>query len=214
VYGGKYAGELFSIDAETGEEEWRVSTIGGSFGRGGGIYSTPAVAFGRVYFGSIDSRVYSVDMDNGDIAWSKSTGAEVYSGPAVADTKGTRATVYIGSADSNVYALDAKTGETRWQANAGGQVTGAGTVLGDVFYVSVIGDGVGTIGYDVENGKVVYEHELGEYNPAITDGQRLYLTGYSEVRAFPHDDGKPSGKGKKKGAKKKAGAKQGGGGQG
>jgi outer membrane protein assembly factor BamB len=206
VYGGNYAGELFSIDAETGEEEWRVSTIGGSFGRGGGIYSTPAVAFGRVYFGSIDSRVYSVDMDNGDIAWSKSTGAEVYSGPAVADTKGTRATVYIGSADNNVYALDAKTGETRWQANAGGQVTGAGTVIGDVFYVSVIGEGVGTIGYDIENGKRVYEHELGEYNPAITDGRRLYLTGYSELRAFPHDDGKPSGKGKK-------GGKQAGGGQ-
>ena len=213
VYGGNYAGELFAIDAETGEEEWRVSTSGGSFGRGGGIYSTPAVAFGRVYFGSIDSRVYSVDMDNGDIAWSKSTGAEVYSGPAVADTEGTRATVYIGSADNNVYALDAKTGETRWQQNAGGQVTGAGTVLGDVFYVAVIGDAIGTIGYDVENGKRVYEHELGEYNPAITDGERMYLTGYSEVRAFAPDDGKPSGKGKK-GKKKGGKKKRGGGGQG
>jgi outer membrane protein assembly factor BamB len=207
VYGGNYAGELFSIDAESGHEEWRVSTIGGSFGRGGGIYSTPAVAFGRVYFGSIDSRVYSLDMDNGDIAWSKSTGAEVYSGPAVADTRGTRGTVYIGSADNNVYALDAKTGETRWQQNAGGQVTGAGTVIGDVFYVSVIGPDVGTIGYDVENGKVVYQHELGEYNPAITDGERMYLTGYSELRAFPPDDGKPSGKSKKKRKGKQGGQK-------
>ena len=200
VYGGNYAGEMFAIDAETGREEWRVNTIGGSFGRGGGIYSTPAVAFGRVYFGSIDSRVYSLDMDDGRIAWSKSTGAEVYSGPAVADTKGTGATVYIGSADDNVYALDAKTGGTRWQQNAGGDVTGAGSVIGDVFYVSVIGE-IGTIGYDIRNGKKVYEHELGEYNPAITDGERLYLTGYSEVRAFPPDDGK-------RGKKRKGGKEQ------
>jgi outer membrane protein assembly factor BamB len=209
VYGGNYAGEMFSIDAETGEEEWRVTTSGGSFGRGGGVYSTPAVAFGRVYFGSIDSRVYSVDLDNGDIAWSKSTGAEVYSGPAVADTPSTRGTVYIGSADDNVYALDAQTGATRWQQNAGGDITGAGTVIGNVFYVSVIGEAIGTIGYDIENGKKVYEYKLGEYNPAITDGERLYITGYSELRAFPREDAKPEGKGKKKGKGK--GGKQGGG---
>ena len=206
VYGGNYAGEYFAIDAKSGQVEWKQSTIGGSFGRGGGIYSTPTVAYGRVYFGSIDSRVYSVDMDTGEIAWSKSTGAEVYSGPAAADTPGTRATVYIGSADDNFYALDARTGATRWQQNTGGDVTGAGTVIGDVVYVSVIGESIGTIGYRIENGERVFEHELGEYNPAITDGERLYLTGYSELRAFAPDDGKKRGKGKKGGeAKKRSG---------
>ena len=44
-------------------------------------------------------------------------------------------------------------------------MTGAGSVIGDVAYVSVIGESIGTIGYDIENGKKVYEHELGEYNP-------------------------------------------------
>ena len=184
VYGGNYAGEVFAIDAETGRQEWRVNTIGGSFGRGGGVYSTPAVAYGRVYFGSIDSRVYSVDMDDGRIAWSKSTGAEVYSGPVLADTEKTPPTVYIGSADDNFYALDAKDGSVRWQRDTGGDVTGAGSVIGDVAYVSVIGEGIGTIGYDIRSGKKVFQHELGEYNPAITDGRRLYLTGYSNLRAF------------------------------
>jgi outer membrane protein assembly factor BamB len=209
VYGGNYAGEFFSIDAESGNVEWKIDTIGGSFGRGGGVYSTPAVAFGRVYFGSIDSRVYSLDMDTGEIAWSKSTGAEVYSGPAIADTKGTRPTVYIGSIDNNFYALDAKTGATRWQQPAGGQVSGAASVIGDVVYISVIGD-VGTIGYDLESGKKVFEHELGEYNPAITDGERLYLTGYSELRAFPPEDGKKEGSKKKQqgGKKKQQGGKK------
>ena len=185
VYGGNYAGEAFAIDADSGNVEWKISTSGSSFGRGGGIYSTPAVAYGRVYFGSIDSRVYSLDEDTGSIAWSKSTGAEVYSGPAVADTPGTPPSVYIGSADDNIYALDARTGSVRWQKDIGGDVTGAGTVIGDVFYVSVIGEGRGTVGFDVGSGAVRYENDIGEYNPAITDGERLFLTGYSELRAFP-----------------------------
>ena len=185
VYGGNYAGEAFAIDAATGREEWRTTTSGGSFGRGGGIYSTPAVAYGRVYFGSIDSRVYSLDQESGNIAWSHSTGAEVYSGPAVADTPGTPPTVYIGSADDNFYALDANDGSVRWQRDTGGDITGAGSVIGDVAYVSVIGKDIGTLGFNVRTGDKVFEHELGEYNPAITDGERLFLTGYSELRAFP-----------------------------
>ncbi len=184
VYAGNYAGEVVAIDADSGRQEWRTLTIGGSFARGGGIYSTPTVAYGRVYFGSLDSRVYSLDQETGAIAWSKSTGAEVYSGPAVADPKGSDPTVYIGSLDGNVYALDAKTGATRWTQAAGGDVSGAGTVIGQVFYASVIGDSVGTIGLDTTTGKRVFEHEIGEYNPAITDGRRLYLTGYSNLRAF------------------------------
>src|SRR5690606_16025592 len=85
--------------------------------------------------------------------------------------------------DHNFYALDAKTGKIRWKRNAGGQVSGAPSVIGDVVYVGVIGD-QGTIGYRAKDGKVVFKHEQGEYNPAITDGRRLYLTGYSTIRAF------------------------------
>ena len=99
---------------------WQSSTQGLSFGRGGPVYSTPAVAFGRVFLGSIDSRVYSFDADSGDLLWSHSTGDWVYAAPAVADTPRTDPTVYVGSKDQNFYALDAKTGEVRWQKDLGG----------------------------------------------------------------------------------------------
>jgi hypothetical protein len=33
----------------------------------------------------------------------------------------------------------------------------------------------------------VFESELGEYNPVISDGQRMYLTGTSNIRAFIHE---------------------------
>jgi outer membrane protein assembly factor BamB len=184
VFGGSYGGDVFAIDASSGKVKWTSNTVGGSFLRGGGVYSTPTVAYGRVYLGSIDSRVYSFEEKTGDLAWTHSTGAEVYTGPAVADTKHTDPTVYLGSADGNFYALDAKSGATVWQVPVGGQVTGAASVIGNVVYVSVIGKDVGTLGLKLTNGKKVYDNEIGEYNPAISDGRALYLTGYSELRKF------------------------------
>ena len=187
LYGANYAGEVFAIRASSGEFVWRSSTQGGSFSRGGPVYSTPAVAFGRVYLGSIDGRVYSFDADNGELAWSHSTGDWVYPGPAVADTKRSGPTVYIGSKDQNFYALDAETGEVRWQKDLGGIVLGAASVLGEVVYVGVIGPNIGSFGFDVKTGRQVFESELGEYNPVISDGERLYLTGASGIRAFEHE---------------------------
>jgi outer membrane protein assembly factor BamB len=150
------------------------------------VYSTPAVAFGRVYLGSIDGRVYSFDQQTGEIAWSHSTGDWAYPGPAVADTPRTDPTVYIGSKDQNFYALNAETGDVRWQRDLGGIVLGAASVIGEVVYVGVIGPNIGTFGFHVKTGKQVFEHELGEYNPVISDGHRLYLTGASGIRAFEH----------------------------
>lgn len=186
LYGANYVGEVFAIRASNGEFVWRSSTQGLSFGRGGPVYSTPAVAFGRVFLGSIDGRVYSFDADNGELVWSHSTGDWVYPGPAVADTKRSGPTVYVGSKDQNFYALDAETGEVRWQKDVGGIVLGAASVLGEVVYVGVIGPNIGSFGFDVKTGKQVFESELGEYNPVISDGQRLYLTAASGIRAFEH----------------------------
>jgi outer membrane protein assembly factor BamB len=186
LYGANYAGEVFAIRASNGAFVWRGSTQGLSFGRGGPVYSTPAVAFGRVFLGSIDGRVYSFDADSGELLWSHSTGDWVYPGPAVADTKRSGPTVYIGSKDKTFYALDAETGEVRWQRDVGGIVLGAATVLGEVVYVAAIGPNVGTFGFDVKTGKRVFESELGEYNPVISDGRWMFLTSASGVRAFEH----------------------------
>jgi outer membrane protein assembly factor BamB len=187
LYGANYAGQVFAIRASNGEFVWQSSTQGLSFGRGGSVYSTPAVAYGRVYLGSIDGRVYSFDADTGEVVWSHSTGDWVYPGPAVADTKRSGPTVYIGSKDQNFYALDAETGAVRWQKDLGGIVLGAASVIGEVVYVGVIGPNIGSFGFDVKTGKQVFEHDLGEYNPVISDGHRLYLTGASGIRAFEHE---------------------------
>jgi outer membrane protein assembly factor BamB len=186
LYVGNYAGELYAIDASNGQVKWQNGTQGGSFGVTGRIYSTPAVAFGRVYVGSIDSRVYSFEADSGELAWSQSTGDWVYPAPAVADTPRSQPTVYIGSKDKHFYALDAEDGSVRWEQDLGAIILGAASVIGETVYVAGIGPNVGSFGFNVKDGDKVFEHDLGEYNPVISDGNRLYLTGTSGIRAFEH----------------------------
>ena len=184
VFGSNYGGEFFAIDAGNGNKKWSTPIIGGAFGRGGGAYSTPAVAYGRVYVGAFDGRVYSLDEDTGEVAWTFSTGAEVYPGPVVADVKGIPPAVFIGSADGNAYALKAQDGGLIWKRSMGGQVTGSGVLIGKTVYFSRNTEAGGTLGFDAATGKQVYSSDLGRYNPAISDGERFYLVGYGTVRAF------------------------------
>ena len=99
---------MYAVGAD-GKLLWQSGSLGTGLRHLGRFYSTPAVAFGRVYAGNNDTRVYSFDHKDGTIAWTYSTGGYVYSGPAVAQTTHTGPTVYIGSFDGNVYALNART---------------------------------------------------------------------------------------------------------
>ena len=76
--------------------------------------SSPALANGKVYFGSGDGNVYAVDAASGVLQWKFQTGDVVHASPAVVD-----GVVYIGSWDSYLYALDAETGQLRWSFKTG-----------------------------------------------------------------------------------------------
>jgi outer membrane protein assembly factor BamB len=201
LFGDNYAGEVFAIDAGNGHVKWKTQTQGGGFLRGGGVYSTPAVGWGRVYLGGLDGRMYSYVERTGELAWSHSTGAEIYPSPAVAKTPHSPPTVYAGSEDKHFYAFNARTGAIRWEHPVGGVVLGSSSVVDETVYVSVIGPNIGTFGYHVKNGKKVFENDQGEYNPVISDGKKIYLTGTSTIRAFKPSRGKGKHGAKQHGAK-------------
>lgn len=195
---GNYAGQFYAVNASTGAIKWQSQAEGLSFGRDGSFYSTPAVAFGRVYAASKDSRVYSFAEDTGQIAWSHSTGAEIYAAPAVADTPGAPPAVYIGSLDHHFYALDARSGAELWNQNVGGPILGAASVVGRVVYVSVIGPNIGTFGYNAKTGDKVFYDTVGEYNPVVSDGQKIYLTGAGAIKALEPAKGLKKGEARKR----------------
>jgi outer membrane protein assembly factor BamB len=183
LYIGDYGGSMNAVDAKTGEIKWQSGSLGQGFGTSGQFYSTPAVAFGRVYAGNNDGRVYSFDRKDGTLAWSYSTGGYAYSGPTVSTTRHSPPTVYIGSFDGNVYALDAKDGSLRWSRSAGGQVIGSLSAIGDIVYVAEFTHN-STSGFMMRSGRRVFRYRRGTYSPVISDGRRLYLTGYSSITAL------------------------------
>ncbi|HEX5608468.1 MAG TPA: PQQ-binding-like beta-propeller repeat protein [Solirubrobacterales bacterium] len=190
-YGGKlfvgdYGGYMNAVDAKSGKVVWQSGSLGPGFGAAGQFYSTPAVAFGRVYAGNNDGRIYSYDSGDGTLAWSYSTGGYAYSGPTVANTRHSPPTVFIGSFDGNVYALDAKDGSLRWSRGAGGQVIGSLSAVGDIVYVAEFTH-KSTSGFMMRSGRRVFRYPKGTYTPVISDGRRIYLTGYSSITALqPH----------------------------
>jgi outer membrane protein assembly factor BamB len=190
LYVGDYGGYMNAVNAKTGKIKWQSGSLGQGFGTSGEFYSTPAVAFGRVYAGNNDHRVYSYDLSDGTLAWTHSTGGYVYSGPTVANTPHSPPTVYVGSFDGNIYALDAKSGETRWAHSAGGEVVGSLSAIGNIVYVAEFTN-TSTNGFDMRTGKQVFHYKTGTYTPVISDGRRLYLVGYSSINALQPFKPKP-----------------------
>lgn len=200
LYVGDYGGDMNAVNAETGKIRWQTGSLGQGFGTSGEFYSTPAVAFGRVYAGNNDDRVYSFDISDGTLAWTYSTGGYAYSGPTVANTRHSPPTVYIGSFDGNLYALDAKDGSVRWSRSAGGQVVGSLSAIGNIVYVAEFTNKT-TSGFMMRSGRRVFHYAKGTYTPVISDGRRIYLTGYSSITALEPFKPKPK---RAKGAKRRA----------
>src|SRR5919197_1342598 len=100
LYFGDYSGHVQAVRASNGHKVWSAKTSGAKFGfESGQFYSTPAVAFGRVYLCNTDGFVYSFATTTGKLAWSKRTSNYVYASPAVADIPHYGPTVYLGSYD-------------------------------------------------------------------------------------------------------------------
>jgi outer membrane protein assembly factor BamB len=184
LYFGIYGGRVYAIHESDGKQSWATGTHGRTFGlAGGNFYSTPAVAFGRVYVGNTDGRMYSFSADSGKLAWARSTGAYVYGSPAVAQIPGGQPLVWFGSYNGTFYAVDARSGATRWTFRSGGRILGAPTVVGNIVYFSDYGKRT-TYGLNANTGKKLWFYPRGAFNPVISDGRSIFMTGHSAMYTF------------------------------
>jgi len=178
---GDYGGKVHAVRRSDGSKLWESSSAGSTLGlRAGRFYGTPAVAYGRVYVGSLDGFVYSFSARDGRLAWRHKTGGFVYSSPAVATVPRVGPTVYVGSFDNHLYAFDARSGDVRWRHDAGGRISGGPVVIGDLVLFSNLGKR-STTALGAATGKRVWATGRGAFNPAISDGRRIYLNGYSSL---------------------------------
>jgi outer membrane protein assembly factor BamB len=176
VFVGDYSGEMTALRASNGRVVWQASA-------GNSIYGTAAVAFGRVFAGDLGGGFHAWSESTGSSDWSTSTGGYVYSGATAAKPPGTPPSVYFGSYDGTVYALNARTGSLRWSRSAAGPVSGAGSMIGGVFYAGDLKT-TQAWGFRATDGQTVFESRDGAYNPVISDGRLLYMTGVRVIYAL------------------------------
>jgi outer membrane protein assembly factor BamB len=126
-----YDGNIYSVDAKTGEQRWKFASEGEHRFTARHIHgadpaaesmpdpfdlylSSPTVVQDTVYVGSGDGNIYAIDAASGALRRKFRTGNVVHASPAVAND-----TVYIGSWDTFFYALNAKSGQERWRFKTG-----------------------------------------------------------------------------------------------
>src|SRR2546428_657161 len=76
--------------------------------------SQPAVYRGRVFVGSQDGSVYSLDAETGCVHWTTTVQAEVRSGITVAEVAG-KPSLFFGDSSGYLYGLDGATGKQLWK---------------------------------------------------------------------------------------------------
>ena len=117
-------------------------------------------------------------LDTGSLDWAVQTGSYVYSSPAVTNAPGLGPTIYLGSYNGTFYALNARSGHVSWTFNAGARISGSATIIGRVVYFADLGDHR-TYGLGISTGRKLFQKETGAFDPVISDGKNIYLTGYT-----------------------------------
>jgi outer membrane protein assembly factor BamB len=177
LYFGDYSGHVQAISERTGHRVWR-SGSGGTLLGSGTFYSTAAVFYGRVFLGNTDGRVYAYDASTGRLDWAVQTGAYVYASPAVTNAPGLGPTIYLGSYNGTFYAINARSGHVSWRFNAHGRISGSATIVGKLVYFADLGQHH-TYGLGISTGRLLFEMHTGAFDPVISDGKNIYLTGYT-----------------------------------
>jgi YD repeat-containing protein len=182
LYFGDYSGHIQAVSARTGQRIWVAGSEGALLGSGT-FYSTAAVVYGRVFLGNTDGRVYAYDASSGRLDWAVQTGHYVYASPAVTNAPGLGPTLYVGSYDGTFYALNARSGRIAWQYDAHGRISGSATIIGRTVYFADLGHHR-THGLGISTGRVNFEMETGAFDPVISDGHNIYLTGTTGLYAL------------------------------
>jgi outer membrane protein assembly factor BamB len=180
VYYGDYGGNVHAVRAGDGHQVWeaRSAKLGGS----GPFYASPAIANGFLFESSTDGTLYALDL-SGHERWHFATNAPIYGSPAVATVKGAGPTVFTGSYDHRLYALDAATGKQRWNRGVKGEIPGTPTVVGHTVYTSSFVTRR-TTGFDTRTGRPTFLWRSAGYDPVVSDGRNVYLSGFETVFAF------------------------------
>jgi outer membrane protein assembly factor BamB len=172
--------KLYRINLTTHAEEWNFSAVY----HFEGIYSSPMIDSGRVFFGSAvqpNGYFYAVSAETGKELWKIRTGISRYGVCSTATAYGK--TIFVGSNNGNMYSLNAETGAENWNFSTADSYQGiyssATLAGGHIYFGSTDGN---MYCLNADNGTKVWAYPTGggEYgvvsSPAVYNG-RVYFGG-------------------------------------
>lgn len=205
VYFGSSDGNVYSLDATSGELKWKFHT-------GDVVHSSPAIADGVLYIGSWDTYLYALDAASGTEKWRFKTGEDpdihnhvgIQASPAVAD-----GTVFFGSRDSFAYGVDAATGKQLWKFSTNGSWVNNSMVVhdGKAYFGTSIPGFMHAV--EAKTGKVVFDLPTGTpvFASMALAGDTLYLGNFGgKLAAIDLKTQKPAWVFETEGAKQHAAA--------
>lgn len=167
VFVGSHDNNLYKLDAQL-KLVWKFSTADQ-------VWSSPTVSDDgkMVFIGSVDTSIYAVATDSGELAWQHNTTGRVKGSPVFNANQ-----ILVGSfEDKCVYALDASTGNEVWRFTAQDFIFSSPAV-------AITEDGVETVivtssdsfvyGISRQSGHMLWKFKTGSYidaSPAINGGQ-------------------------------------------
>jgi glucose dehydrogenase len=200
IYISAYNRQLYALNATSGNLLWKSSAFSNSLGvrfllgmrslvsKGSwtesGYYATPAVAYRRVYLGTIDGVFTAFDAETGAPRWSRALGSSVYGSAAVSHE-----IVYVGTTDGVFHALSARSGKELWKSDLGGRIFGSATVTnGHVFVATFARE---TFVLDARTGDVEWRFPDGRYSALVVAGRDAVLVGKGRIYGLENGPRRP-----------------------
>ncbi len=160
------SGNLFAVDAETGELAWKVALDDGTT-------SSPAISGEMLFIGDDGDRLYALDATSGDELWrfDVASGGDYTIDPSPAVQDGV---VYVSTLhpeqDESLFALDAETGQQLWAFAPESPGLATPAVFEEVVYVGGLGGRLYAL--DSVTGVIVWDTEIGDTAsaPAVGPG--------------------------------------------
>ena len=169
-------GLIYSLDEETGSENWR-------FDNDFGFEASPLFSDGRIFIGSLDGIFYCLDAATGELIWENRRETKIAASANTIEIdvneEGSRKLVVFGSYDNLLYAVDAGTGEEVWSYQTDNYINGAPAITtnGEILFGGC--DAYAHV-VDSANGESIRQIFLNTYIPASValDGGKGYAGNY------------------------------------
>lgn len=145
---GSYNHSLYSINTETGSENW-------NFAAKSRFIAGPLVLNDVIYAPNDDGNLYAVDLQGNEV-WQApfNAGGQIWSTPATAPDCNC---LYVASMNHFVYSVNIANGQQIWKSDLGGSVVGTPAVGDGKLYIGSFNNEM--LALDSANGNILWRHK-------------------------------------------------------